>query len=168
MSEIRTEFGYERTVCDCANCSRFCSFFPGLLIPTDLEAISARLGYDDLVRFAIENLSASGGATAIINGSVTQIPTLTPQRTPEGACKFLRNNRCTIHEVAPFGCAFFDAHQDPKEADARSLRGHMEIKHEWDTGGLYARLWSLLYSMGLVAPTAVEARARMRRGTQST
>jgi hypothetical protein len=140
---------------------------PGPLIPADLEAISKRLGYNDLVRFAIENLSASRGATAIINGSVIQIPTLTPQRTPEGACKFLRNNLCSIHEVAPFACAFFDAHQDPKEAEARSLRGHMEIKREWDTGGVYAILWVLLHSIGLVAPSAIESRARMRRETQS-
>ena len=39
MSDIRTEFGFERTECACEECIQFCVSLPGSLIPADLEAI---------------------------------------------------------------------------------------------------------------------------------
>jgi hypothetical protein len=166
MSKVRTEFGFERTECACEECTRYCLHLPGALIPDDLKAISANLGYNDLTRFAVENLLASPGA--ILSNGITQIriPTLVPQRGPDGACKFLRDNRCAIHAQAPYCCSFFDSHQRRSEADARSLLGHLAIAHEWAEDGVYARLWRLLDSMGLRAPSPVEARERMRRETQ--
>jgi len=89
MEHIRTELGYKRTTCDCPQCASYCSYLPGALIPSDLEKIAALLGYDNIETFAVENLAAGPGATVIRNGSQMQIPTLTPQRTPTGACKFL-------------------------------------------------------------------------------
>ena len=166
MSKVRTEFGFERTECACEECLQFCVSLPGSLIPADLEAISARLGYGDLVQFAVENLLASPGAIVSDGKNLIRIPTLVPQRGPDGACKFLRDSRCSIHTQAPFSCAFFEAGQDQREADARSLRGLQAIAREWSTGGIYARLWTLLHSMGLVAPSPIEARERMRRETQ--
>src|SRR6266511_3572694 len=127
MSDVRTEFGFERTECDCEGCIQFCVSLPGSLIP---------------------------------------IPTLVPQRGSDGACKFLRDGRCSIHAQAPYSCAFFEAGQGQHEADARSLRGLRAIAREWSTGGIYARLWMLLNSMGLVAPSPIEARERMRRETK--
>ncbi len=166
MSNVRTEFGFERTECSCEECTRYCVYLPGALIPTDLDAISAHLGYDDIVRFAVENLLASPGAIVSINGFRIRVPTLVPQRGPGGACKFLRDNRCSIHAHAPYSCAFFRAEQDQREAGARSLRGLQAIAREWSAGGIYARLWMLLHSMGLVAPSPIEARERMRREMQ--
>jgi hypothetical protein len=166
MSNVRTEFGFERTECDCEECIKFCLSLPGSLIPTDLEAISAHLGYSDLVQFAVENLLASPGAIVSDGKSLIRIPTLVLQRGPDGVCKFLCDRRCSIHAQAPYSCAFFHAGQDQHEADARSLRGLQAIAREWSAGGIYARLWMLLHSMGLVAPSPVEARERMRRETQ--
>jgi len=166
MLNVRTEFGFERTECACEACTRYCFHLPGALIPADLNAISAYLGYDDLVRFAVENLLASPGAIVSVNGFQIRIPTLVPQRGLGGACKFLRDNRCSIHANAPYSCAFFRAEQDQREADARSLRGIQAIAQEWSAGGIYARLWMLLHSMGLVAPSPIEARERMRREAQ--
>jgi hypothetical protein len=166
MSNIRTEFGFQRTECACENCVQFCFNLPGYLIPADLEVISAHLGYDDLIRFAVENLVASPGALVCVDGAIMQIRTLTPNRTPDGACKFLHDNRCAIHAQAPFACAFFHGGQDRREADFRSWCGLQAIAHEWATGGLYARLWVHLYSLGLVAPSPIKARERMRREAQ--
>jgi hypothetical protein len=166
MSNIRTEFGYERTECSCEECIQFCLSLPGSLIPADLEAISSHLGYSDLVQFAVENLLASPGAIVSDGKSLIRVPTLVPQRGPDGACKFLRDNRCSIHANAPYSCAFFGAEQDQREADARSLLGLQAIAREWSAGGIYARLWMLLHSMGLVAPSPIEARERMRREAQ--
>lgn len=166
MSRVRTEFGFTRTECACEECASYCSHLPGALIPTDLDNISAHLGYDDPVRFAVENLVASPGAIVSANGTQFRIRTLTPARTPDGACKFLQNGRCAIHAQAPFSCAFFDHSQGNDEADARSLRGLQAIAREWAIGGLYAQLWMLLDSMGLVAPSPIEARERMRREAQ--
>jgi Fe-S-cluster containining protein len=109
---------------------------------------------------------ASPGAIVSDGKSLIRIPTLVPQRGLDGACKFLRDNRCSIHAQAPYSCAFFEAGQGQHEADARSLRGLRAIAHEWSTGGIYARLWMLLNSMGLVAPSPIEARERMRRETK--
>jgi Fe-S-cluster containining protein len=165
MSNIRAEFGFERIECACEECTRYCFHLPGALIPADLGTISAHLGYDDLVRFAVENLLASPGAIVSDGKSLIRIPTLVPQRGPDGACKFLRDSRCSIHAHAPYSCAFFEAGQDQQEADARSLRGLHAIAREWSAGGIYARLWMLLHSMGMVAPSPIETRERMRRET---
>lgn len=166
MSKTRTEFGFERNECACAECLAYCVHMPGNLIPADLEVISSHLGYSDLVQFAVENLLASPGAIVSDGKKLIRIPTLVPRRGPDGACKFLHDNQCSIHAHAPYSCAFFHAGQDQGEADRRSIRGLQAIAHEWSTGGLYARLWVLLHSRGLVAPSPVEARERMRREMQ--
>jgi hypothetical protein len=139
---------------------------PGSLIPADLVAISSHLGYSDLVQFAVENLLASPGAIVSDGKSLIRILTLVPQRGPDGVCKFLHDNRCSIHANATYSCAFFHVGQDQHEADARSLRGLQAIAREWSAGGVYAWLWMLLHSMGLVAPSPIEARERMRLETQ--
>jgi hypothetical protein len=48
------------------------------------------------------------------------------------------------------------------EADALSLRGLMEIARAWQRGDPYAQLWMMLYHAGRIAPSPIEARARMR------
>ncbi|MGE0885430.1 MAG: YkgJ family cysteine cluster protein [Blastocatellales bacterium] len=163
MPHIRIEFGFGRTKCACLECAINCRFIPGYLIPADLERIAKHLGCENLIEFALENLLASPGATVVDRGRMRQIPTLVPARRSDGACKFLdANNRCKIHEVSPFGCAFFDAHQSKAESDYRSGSGLVQIDRAWQEGNLYARLWLLLEALGKVGPSPVAARARLQ------
>lgn len=163
MSE-RTVFGFARTECACAECVMNCQHMPGYLIPEDLPAIAAALGYNDWATFALENLAASSGATVITReGQVCQIPTLVPQRQANGACKFLdEKQRCQLHAVSPFGCAFFQCTQSKAEADARSLHGLQSVATDWMMHGIYAHLWLLLDAHGINAVPPLEAKARMR------
>jgi len=163
MPEVRKEFGFARTVCACGECTINCHFIPGYLIPADLERIAARLGYDDLFEFAINNLLASPGATVLDGGRVRQIPTLVPARREDGACVFLDGqDRCSVHDVSPFGCAFFDVHQSREESDRRSCYGLAEIDRAWGEGHFYAQVWLLLSKLGLTAPSPAVARTRMQ------
>jgi len=56
----------------------------------------------------------------------------------------------------------FDCKQSREEADALSLRGLMEVAKAWQRGDLYAQLWLMLYHNGRIAPSPIEARAKMR------
>lgn len=162
MPEVRKEFGFERTVCACGECTINCHFIPGYLIPADLGRIAARLGYEDLIEFAVNNLLASPGATVLDGGQVRQIPTLVPARRSDGACLFLNGqDGCSVHNSSPFGCAFFDVHQSREESGRRSSYGLAEIDRAWRDGKLYAQLWLLLRALGLNAPSPIVARAKM-------
>jgi Fe-S-cluster containining protein len=162
MTAERTEFGFKRIVCDCPACISFCHELPGHLVPSDIRRIANHLNETDIVRFALDNLLASPGAIVAVNGACFSIPTLVPARKPDGACRFLKNDRCTIHAEAPFGCSFFSAEQSKEEADAISARGLMEIAKAWQRGDLYAQLWIMLHEAGRIAPSPLVARARMR------
>jgi Fe-S-cluster containining protein len=90
------------------------------------------------------------------------IPTLVPARRADGACLYLsEDNRCTIHSVAPYGCAFFDAHLPHFIADVRSSKGLEAIMLDQQRNGLYSRVWALLDREGLRAPSPMENRQRM-------
>jgi hypothetical protein len=134
------------------------------MIPSDLEIIARFLGYDDLLLFAVENLLASPGAIVMKDNRIFSIPTLVPNRRPDGACRFLTvDDRCAIHAQSPYACSQFDAHQSQCEADLRSSYGLQAIACEWAVGGLYARIWLTLHAMGLDAPSPIEARERLRK-----
>jgi hypothetical protein len=167
MADERTEFGFKRIVCDCSVCSKFCLAMPGYLVPSDIHRIAERLNETDLTRFAFDNLLASPGAIVIANGAYRTIPTLVPARKPDGSCRFLKNGRCEIHAEAPFGCAFVSNEQTKEESDAISARGLQEIAKAWRNGDLYAQLWLMLHHAGRIAPSPLEARARMRAAEES-
>jgi hypothetical protein len=61
----------------------------------------------------------------------------------------------------------FDCKQSREEADALSLRGLTEVARAWQRGDLYAQLWLMLYHNGRIAPSPIEARARMRTALAS-
>jgi Fe-S-cluster containining protein len=168
MSGERIEFGYKRIVCACPSCVQCCRTLPGYLIPSDLRRIAERLNESDMARFAFDNLLASPGAIVAANGECFSIPTLVPTRGMDGACRFLQNDRCAIHAEAPFGCSFFSTEQSKEESDTISARGLMEIAKAWRRGDLYARLWLMLYHAGRVAPSPLEARAKMRAVIENT
>jgi hypothetical protein len=150
----RTEFGFLRTACACAECAAHCLHLPGYFIPADLDRVGHRLAPpEDLSTWARQHLLASPGALVRQGATVSRIPTLVPGRRADGACTFLTaENRCAIHAVAPFGCAFFDAHQSGAEADRRSRRGLQAVLDAWTNGADYARVWLALDAAGLRAP----------------
>jgi hypothetical protein len=162
MATERTEFGVARTVCACSICVSNCHFVPGSLIPTDIHRISEYLVESDLTRFAFDNLLASPGAIIYTRSGLIRIRTLVPARRTDGACQFLTaEDVCSIHAVNPYSCGWFDCRQSKEEADALSLRGLMEVARAWQQGGIYAQLWMMLYQAGHIAPSPIEARARM-------
>lgn len=162
MAAERTEFGVARTECACNACVANCRFVPGALIPADLHRIYEHLNEHDIVKFAFNNLLASPGAIICARGELITIPTLVPARGADGACRFLKEGRCSIHAVSPFNCAFFGHEQSREEADALSMRGLVEIAKAWQRGDLYAQLWIMLHEAGRIAPSPLVARARMR------
>ena len=172
IETTRTEFGFKRTECACDECTLHCRVIPGYLVPDDIERISRHLGDTNLVRFAFENLAASPGATVMSSrdGRIFRIPTLVPQRQSSRACKFLQNGNCQIHAVSPYGCALFDAHQSPEEANRRSARGLQEIACEWAQGGssIYVCLWKMLDAAGFRALPPEVARRRMPEAARET
>lgn len=161
----RTEFGFRRTVCACRECTLNCRHIPGYLIPDDLERIHQHLAPGgDLFAWARQHLLASPGAKVQHRGKIIRIPTLVPARQPNGACTFLTvADRCAIHAVAPFGCAFFDAHQDRAESDQRSLRGLQAVMEAWSTGARYALDWITLDQAGLRAPAPENCRQHLQQ-----
>jgi len=69
--------------------------------------------------------------------------------------------------MSPYGCSHFDTHQTDEEADLRSGAGHYQVDLAWKNDHLYARLWMLLNALGRVAPSPVEAHARMRAAIEA-
>ena len=111
---------FARTVCSCAQCISCCTSQPGSLAAGELEAIAAHL--DLPVRVAALKFWASPGALLMnsTTGATFRLGTITP-RLVRGRCVFLdAEDRCTIHAVAPFGCAAFDTHMPASEAQPRS------------------------------------------------
>lgn len=117
MIEVAAPFA--RTTCACADCVACCSRQPGSLAPGDLERIAAFLGKP--VRAILSRFWASPGALVANThtGDVFRIGTITPRLT-RGRCVFLdATDRCSIHAVAPFGCAYFDTHMPATEGQPR-------------------------------------------------
>ena len=159
------EFGFPRTICACSICARSCYFIPGYLILADLETIRFRLAPDqNLFDWSRQHLLASPGAKVLRGNRIFRIPTLVPARREDGACRFLTaDNRCGIHAFAPFGCAFFDAHQSMSESDRRSKSGLQAVLESWQRGDLYAQVWTMLAEAGLMAPPPEVCRTQMRQ-----
>jgi Fe-S-cluster containining protein len=150
----RTEFGFCRTRCECDGCRQGCRRIPGYLIPADLDRLRRQvLPGATLVSWAAEYLLASPGAIVARRGRAFRIPTLVPARRADGACVFLTGDgRCAVHTVAPYGCAFFDAHLEQTRADRRSLRGLAAVIDAWTVGNSYAVVWAMLAAAGHYAP----------------
>lgn len=112
---------FDRTTCACPDCITCCTEQPGSLAAGELEAIAQSLQLP--VRVAALKFWASPGALLgnSLTGQTFRVGTITP-RLVRGRCVFLDGqDRCTIHAVAPFGCAFFDTHMPAAEAHPRSL-----------------------------------------------
>jgi Fe-S-cluster containining protein len=116
-----SDHDFTRTTCDCAECVACCKKQPGPLVPSDLPRIQTFLGltYNKLLPLLVASLGSLVLDTR--TGDVRRIGSITPARKADGSCVFLdANDRCSIHPVAPFGCAYFDVHMDARTANPRS------------------------------------------------
>jgi Fe-S-cluster containining protein len=114
---------FQRTVCACHKCAEHCHEQPGSCAPGDVERIADFLGKSTS---QITHLFRSSPGTTVLDllaGTETTIHTIVPAtvKGSAGRCVFLdEDNRCSIHPVAPFGCAMYDDHMNYKECDRRS------------------------------------------------
>jgi Fe-S-cluster containining protein len=168
LDDSRSEFGFCRTVCSCAECTRCCRLMPGYLVPADLDRIHQHLkAEEDVTTWARSHLLASPGALVMRGYKVFRIPTLVPARRPDGSCTFLTTDGlCGIHAVAPYGCAFFDSHMGAVEADRRSGQGLRAVLQAWLAGGAYAQVWAALFEAGLKAPAPEDCRRQLKQATE--
>jgi len=63
-----------------------------------------------------------------------RIGTIVTKKKADGSCVFLdEHDRCKIHPVAPFGCAYFDTHMSKAEGDERlkvALMDHVTPEYQ--------------------------------------
>ena len=159
--------GMERTKCACNTCVACCKAMPGCLIPGDLERIQAHVGRPD-GEFVLEHFRASDGAKVLkeVGGQLYQIsvPTIVPAQKEDGSCVFLdENDHCSIHEVAPFGCAYHDTHMSAEEADPRSQFCVSTQIQSHQNGTPYSQWVAMLAELGLSAPSLEERRANLEK-----
>lgn len=110
---------FQRTTCACSECVKCCKRQPGPLAYGDFERITEHLGVsrDE----GKELFCASPGALVRVGQQTVRVGSITPKMR-RGRCVFLdENDRCKIHAVAPFGCAYFDTHMGRDTAMPRSL-----------------------------------------------
>jgi Fe-S-cluster containining protein len=112
---------FARTVCACRDCIKCCYRQPGPLVPGDYEAIQAHLGKSTEEMAKLFWASPGALIKSSQTGAIRRVGTITPQRR-KGKCVFLdENERCRIHSVAPFGCAYFDTHMNVTKAHRRGI-----------------------------------------------
>lgn len=164
----RFEFGFQRTVCACHLCTLNCQFIPGYLIPQDVRRLADRFPTaEDLWEYASGALLASPGAkVAVVDNNYElrefHVPTIVPGRRGNGWCINLNDEKqCTIHDDAPFGCAFFDAHQTMAQSDEVSRHGLNEIMRDFVNNGPYTKLWQRLWDAGRRAMEPTKCRQQM-------
>jgi Fe-S-cluster containining protein len=120
---------FPRTTCDCADCINCCKSQPGYLLPGEMERIAAYRQEPSVLHL----FRASPGAVVgdMRTGRRWSVRTIVPhfdKRTKR--CVFLdAADHCTIHPVAPFGCAYFDTHMSAAEGQRRSAWG---LRHVMD------------------------------------
>lgn len=162
----RIEFGLERTTCACKSCTTNCRFMPGFLIPADLDRMIP-VGADPLA-WAEKNLLASPGALVQQGAQRFRIPTLVPAVKMDGSCINLSpEGLCRIHEVSPFGCAFFDCGPERNQLSHSGLNAVYEAMFRVptfssDAGNLYMRIWTHLAERGLTQKPAEVLRIWMQ------
>lgn len=158
MSEPRVQHGFARTVCGCEFCRIPCRHLPGTLDVADLERLCPE--GQDVFAWAEQHL------VALVDKSC---PTLVPARQANGHCHWLIDQRCVVHENAPFGCSFFDTHMSDEESERRGQATKAARRQDAKDNGLYYRVWRYLQSKGLIGKSgdrtgwADEARQLQRR-----
>lgn len=163
---MRTEFGVPRSVCQCEVCLDNCRHMPGYLVPSDLERMIPANA--DPYRWAETNLLASHGAIAMKDGEMFRIPTLVPAVKPDGSCIHLSAlGLCQIHEVSPFGCAYFDCGPEPPGLNTQAMVQLYRVFYEGDGRDLYFQLHLHLRYKGLEQVGPEILRQRMANETDT-
>ena len=132
---------------------------PGMLIPADLDRMIPEGA--DPYEWAMVNLLASQGAIVMKDGKMFRIPTLVPAVKADGSCINLINGRCMIHEISPYGCAFFSCQDGDDELHLIKVSHALEpIQKAWHERGLYAQIWVHLayYNKTQIAPEHLKAK----------
>lgn len=143
---VREQYGFQRTRCDCDFCKVYCRHVPG------------RLDISDLARLCPEGVDVFAWSESHLR-AVTDSPhpKLVPARQDNGHCHWYINGHCSVHQSAPFGCAFFDAHMTPIEVQTRSKIANRASEQDALANGLYSRVWRHLAEKGLTRPSGARA-----------
>lgn len=113
----------ERTFCDCRRCKAFCRTIPGDLAPGDIERIARYLGVEPSDEFIEQNFLAAEGRTVNRDGTEKKVPTIVPAQREDGTCVFFTSDeRCAIHQVAPYGCSKFNYCDEPDDDDRHRMK----------------------------------------------
>lgn len=165
IDKNRKSFGQHRTKCACRDCSIPCEHMPGMLVPEDLQPIyqATKTDGEHFMDWASRCLLASPGALvgSVAAGTTFRIPTIVPARQPGSSrCTFLADDgKCTIHEVAPYGCAFANSHMTRAEGDAVVMHGLRAIADALHSTCHYTLIIAGHRAAGLVAPSPEVGRA---------
>ncbi len=108
-------YGFERTRCGCELCQAYCRYVPGRLDVADLERLCPE--GQDVFTWAEHHLRAVPDAPS---------PKLVPVRRSNGHCHWYLDDKCLVHQNAPYGCAYFDSHMDLAEVTRRSRAASRE------------------------------------------
>lgn len=111
---------FKPTTCTCREDRQNCMEQPGHLLPGQLAEILDYLKVP--LSRAAEFFWNSPGMLLGRAGRVFRIRTITP-RLENGKCVFYKNERCTIHAVAPYGCRYFDVHMRSAKGQKRASWG---------------------------------------------
>ncbi len=149
LRENATEerYGFDRTKCGCTLCQSYCKHVPG------------RLDVMDVLRLCPEGADVFAWAERHLEAVTDQAyPKLVPARQANGHCQWFRDGGCTVHAVAPFGCAYFDAHMMPEEVERRGLVASRAALEDAEHHGLYTQVWRHLRDRGHTRPSGKRAR----------
>jgi Fe-S-cluster containining protein len=140
MSSTRRELGMARTaVCDCPVCVGNCKERPGYMIVQDVDRIwktvAPQMSRSEFILTYVE--PGTGFTTMNEDMKFIKTQTIRPKKIPGHGCIFLKDNRCSIHEVSPFGCAFFKCGMPRAEADEKNHTAIRHILGDIQAGGLY-------------------------------
>lgn len=137
---VKVPLRFARTTCACEPCVEPCKRQPGPLAPGDFDRIVKFLALDPVIARAFFWASPGALLRSTTTGEHWQIGTVTP-RFEGGRCVFLMpDDRCAIHSVAPFGCAYADSHQVDAEWQPKALWLYEAIVRDADYGHLRASL----------------------------
>ena len=143
-SELR--YGFPRTRCGCDYCSAYCRHVPG------------RLDVSDPLRLCPQGQDVFTWAEQHLQAVVDRpYPKLVPVKQANGHCHWYVDGKCSVHENAPYGCAYFDAHMSSEEVERRSRAANQASYDDAVANGLHARIWRHLRDRGLVRPSGNRA-----------
>jgi Fe-S-cluster containining protein len=162
-SNVLLRDNFERTCCACDKCIACCIAKPGMLVPEDIPRQKQRFWPKSYwEKWFFDNHEASEGAMVVKDGRTFRIPTIVPRLTASG-CVFLKDDRCTIWEDAPFGCSHTDTHFNAEEANRFSQASLVAILEAHENKMEYFYLWHALWRKNKRARPLQQRQAHLER-----